>query len=91
MDLTYEQEAILSDFTDRRLTAFAQTLGLDMNKFNDCYTSGKYKQKVVDDYNVSMDNNVAQTPSFLVNGELVILKDLGTTIDADLAGSKLSP
>jgi len=79
------------DFTDKRLTAFAQALGLDMNKYNDCYTSRKYKQKVIDDYTVSINDNVAQTPSFLVNGKLVILKDLNTTIDAGLAESKLSP
>jgi protein-disulfide isomerase len=92
-DLLYANQTgeNIGDFTDRRLTAFAQVLGLDMNKFGDCYTSGKYKQKVIDDYTVSLSDNLEQTPSFLVNGKLVILKDLNKTIDSALAWSQSSP
>jgi protein-disulfide isomerase len=76
----------IGDFTDKRLMAFAQALGLDMNQFNACYTSGKYRQKVIDDYNLGIKDGVTQTPSFLVNGTLVTQADLQTTIDAQLAG-----
>ena len=31
---------------DARITAFAESIGLDMTKFNDCFTSGKYKDKI---------------------------------------------
>jgi protein-disulfide isomerase len=75
----------IGDFTAKRLTAFAQALGLDMSQFNACYTNGKYRQQVIDDYNLGMKDNVSQTPSFLVNGTLVTQVDLQTTIDAQLA------
>lgn len=76
----------IGDFTARRLTAFAQALGLDMNQFNACYTSGKYRQQIIDDYNLGIKDGVSQTPSFLVNGILVTQADLQTTIESQLAG-----
>jgi len=74
----------IGDFTDKRLTAFAQALGLNMSQFNACYTSGKYRQTIINDYVEGTKYSVAQTPSFLVNGVLVIGSDLDTTIDAQL-------
>ncbi len=75
------------DFTDKRLTAFAQGLGLNMSQFNDCYTSGKYQQQIIDDYNTAINYNFTQTPSFLVDGEVVTLDKLNAAVDAALAGS----
>jgi protein-disulfide isomerase len=80
----------IGDFTQKRLAAFAQALGLDMSQFNSCYSSGKYTQKVIDGYNAGIAANVTQTPSFIVNGKLVTLADLQTTIDADLVASSSS-
>jgi protein-disulfide isomerase len=31
---------------DARITAFAESIGLDMTKFNECFTSGKYKDQI---------------------------------------------
>jgi protein-disulfide isomerase len=77
----------IGDFTQKRLVAYAQALGLNMNQFNACYSSGKYRQKILDDYAQGVNANVAQTPSFLVNGKLVTEIDLVTTIDAQLVGA----
>jgi protein-disulfide isomerase len=58
-------------FTDQRLTAFANKLGVDMAKFNDCFTSGKYASKVSQDGVDAQAAGVTATPSFLVNGTLM--------------------
>lgn len=60
-------------FTDERLATLAGQAGLDMNTFNDCYSSGKYKDKVQQDYNDAVASGIRGTPSFVVtytvNGE----------------------
>ncbi len=53
-------------FTDERLATLAQKDGLDMNTFNECYTSGKYKDRVQQDYVDAITAGVNGTPSFLV-------------------------
>ncbi len=77
----------VGDFTAKRLTTYAQALGLDMTQFNACYTGGKYHQQIIDDYDQGVKDGVTQTPSFLVNGILVTQADLQTTIDAQLAAA----
>jgi protein-disulfide isomerase len=60
----------VGDFTDKRLTAFAKKLGLDMGAFNDCFTSGKYADKVKQDGVAGQQAGVKATPSFTINGKL---------------------
>lgn len=75
-------------FSDKRLVAFAQTLGLDMSKFNSCFSSGKYAQKVQQAAAYGIEKKVQQTPSFLVNGQLVGPNELVSTIDLAIAATK---
>jgi protein-disulfide isomerase len=78
----------VGDFTDRRLAAFADKLGLNMSEFNSCYSSGKYKQRVLDEKADSEKLAINSTPSFVVDGKLVPLikfSDLDAAIDAALA------
>jgi protein-disulfide isomerase len=60
-------------FTDRRLQAFAETLSLDMNAFNDCLNSGKYADRVAQDKADGVAAGVTATPTFVltytVNGQ----------------------
>ena len=60
-------------FTDERLATLAQKAGLDMSAFNECYSSGKYKDRVQQDYKDAIASGVQGTPSFVVtytvNGE----------------------
>jgi protein-disulfide isomerase len=58
-------------FTDKRLTAFASKLGLDMGAFNGCFTSGKYADQVNQDGVAGQQAGVKATPSFTINGKLV--------------------
>jgi protein-disulfide isomerase len=57
-------------YTDKRLTAFAKKLGLDMGAFNDCFTSGKYADQVKQDGEAGRQAGVKATPSFTINGKL---------------------
>jgi protein-disulfide isomerase len=53
-------------FTDRRLKAIAETAGLDTTAFNSCYDSGKYLDRVQQDFEDGQAANVNGTPGFLV-------------------------
>lgn len=60
-------------FTDKRLKAIAETVGLDTAAFNSCYDSGKYLDRIQKDAEDGQAANVNGTPGFLVtyavNGE----------------------
>jgi protein-disulfide isomerase len=61
-------------FTDRRLKAIAESIGLDMNAFNECYNSGKYEDEVQQDLTDAQEAGIQGTPYFVmtykVNGEV---------------------
>ena len=63
----------VGSFTDRRLEAIAQQVGLDMTEFNDCYNSGKYEEQVQQDFADGTAAGITGTPGFLItytaNGE----------------------
>ena len=58
-------------FSDRRLEAFAEAIGLDLKAFNECTSERRYKQEVeqirLDAESLGIDG----TPTFLINGKLV--------------------
>ncbi len=60
-------------FADRKLDAFAQSLGLDMDAFNSCMNSGKYADQVFQDGKDGVAAGIKATPTFIltyiVNGE----------------------
>jgi protein-disulfide isomerase len=63
----------VGSFTDERLKAIAETTGLNVDEFNSCYDSGKYEDRVQQDFEDGQAANVNGTPGFLVtytaNGE----------------------
>jgi protein-disulfide isomerase len=58
-------------FSDKFLTALASKLSLDMSKFNDCFTNGKYADQVKQDGLAGQQAGVQSTPSFVINGTLL--------------------
>ncbi|MGH9784603.1 MAG: DsbA family protein [Terriglobia bacterium] len=60
-------------YTHRRLVAFAETIGLEMDEFRSCFNGGKYSDQVDQDFLDGRTAGVTATPSFLmtytVNGE----------------------
>lgn len=59
-------------FTDADLYRFATEAGIDRNTFDQCLTSGKYKEA----WKVSQDEGnrvgVTSTPSFFINGRMIV-------------------
>jgi protein-disulfide isomerase len=58
-------------FSDRRLQAMAESLGLDMNAFNSCFGSNKYKADIQADFDLGQEMGVSGTPTVFVNGQRV--------------------
>jgi protein-disulfide isomerase len=79
----------VGDFTNKRLIAFAESVGLDMNAFRTCFNSHKYKQKVTQDHDDGIRAGVKYTPSIFINGQkyagTLSYTGLKEAIDAALA------
>ena len=60
-------------FSNRRLTAFAENIELNMDEFNDCFNSGKYAELAAQDAIDGLQAGATSTPTFIltyvVNGE----------------------
>ena len=60
-------------FVDRRLIAFAENLGLDMDTFKSCFNGGNYSDLIAQDAKDGLAAGIKATPSFVmsytVNGE----------------------
>lgn len=75
--------------TDALLGSVANSIGLNMQQFNQCYDSGKYKSKVKDDLAQAKDLKITGTPTFFVNGTAVSsanLSDLQAAVEKALKG-----
>jgi protein-disulfide isomerase len=79
-------------FNDKRLQAFAESLGLDMTAFNKCFNANTYSTQIQDDYQIGRNYGVTGTPTVFLNGTLVTpgqvptYDQLKAAIDAALAG-----
>lgn len=80
------------NFTDKRLQAFAESLGLDMTAFNKCFHANTYSSQIEAEYQQGSAANVTSTPTVLVNGKDVApgliptYDQIKAAIDAALAG-----
>ncbi len=64
----------VGSFSDKRIPLIAEKIdGLDMDKFNQCYESGKFKDRVQKDFQDGQAAGVTGTPGFIIsytlNGE----------------------
>ena len=79
-----------SDLGDQVYKQYAQDLGLDMTRFDDCLTSHKYRQAIQDDMNFAINLGINSTPTFFINGLALIgaqpLSAFQNVIDKELAG-----
>lgn len=58
-------------FSDKRLLAFAEALGLDTETFTACFEENRYQDQIQADLAAGNAAGVQGTPSVLVNGEIV--------------------
>jgi len=79
-------------FSDKRLTAFAEMLGLDMNAFSSCLKADRHKAEIDKDYQAGYSAGVRGTPSVFVNnvevspGFVPTYDQMVQAIEAALAG-----
>jgi len=65
-----EVEAYDSGWADRdRLNAFASSLDMNMDEFNECMDSSKYQKRVKANYDEAVKNDVQSTPTFIIISE----------------------
>jgi protein-disulfide isomerase len=87
----------LGSYTNAKVKAFAEYLGLDMTAFNKCYASNKFAAQIAQDMQ-SVQGQVPPTPGIFVNGKMILnstdqrlipsVEDLSNAIEAALAGNK---
>jgi len=62
-----EVEAYDSGWADRdRLNSFASSLNMNMDEFNECMDSSKYKNRVKANFDEAVRNGVDSTPTFIL-------------------------
>ena len=59
------------NLSNRRLQAMAESIGLDMGSFNDCFDANKYEADIQADFEKGDEMGVSGTPSVFVNGTRV--------------------
>ena len=80
-------------FADKRLVAFAESLGLDMDQFNTCFKANTFRTQINKDLQDGANAGVNGTPSVFVNGQLLTpgqvpsFEVVAAAIDAALANS----
>jgi len=80
-------------FTDKRLQAFAESLGLNMTDFNSCFKANKFSTQIDAEHQEGLAAGVTGTPGVLLNGQMVTpgyvptYDNLKSAIDAALAGA----
>jgi protein-disulfide isomerase len=77
-------------FSNRRLIAFADSVGLDSDSFRDCLEDDRYRADVDNDYRSAQTSGVRGTPGIVLNGQLLpdsSFDFLSRQIDAALAGT----
>ena len=58
-------------FSDRRLQAMAESLGLDMDAFNSCFNANQFESEIQADFDLGQQMGVRGTPTIFVNGSRV--------------------
>ncbi len=80
-------------YADRRLIAFAENAGLDMEQFNACFEANKYLDQIQADFDKGLELGVTGTPSVFVNGQIInpgfvpSYDEIAAAVEAALSGN----
>jgi protein-disulfide isomerase len=66
------------------LTAYAESLNLDLDAFNNCIRSGKYADMNAANLQLGRDDGIPGTPTFVVNGTLASRVELFQAVENEL-------
>jgi protein-disulfide isomerase len=85
-DRLFENQGALGD---ENLKQIAANLGLDSERFNQCFETGKFRAAIQDDLLEASQLGVNATPSFFINGRFLSgaqpFEAFKTIIDEELA------
>jgi len=93
-DMLYANQGTVENggaFTNKRLQAFAEALGLNMSEFNQCFSTDKYSAEIKADYEMGRSLGINSTPTIVLNGKIlgpgyIPYEQLTAAIDAAIAG-----
>ncbi len=73
-DILYENQRSLNSgaFSDDNLIDLAREAGLDVEQFEESFTSGKYEAVVNRVFREAQDAGIQGTPSFSINGRILV-------------------
>ncbi len=71
-DLLFANQDEWGNVGESKFIEYAQQLGLDMNKFRSCLNESKYKNEIIQDYNLGVRLGVKGTPTFIINGVVIV-------------------
>jgi protein-disulfide isomerase len=69
-DLLYDSQ--FSGYSDENLIALARRAGLDTQRFESDYRSGRYERLVRADFQKGLKAGVNGTPTFFINGKMLV-------------------
>ncbi|MBU1127119.1 DsbA family protein, partial [Patescibacteria group bacterium] len=67
-----DREFIDKTNIDEDLSSFAKKIGLNVAQFNSCLEEGTFTKAVKDDFNLGSSLGVSGTPTFFVNGQMLV-------------------
>jgi protein-disulfide isomerase len=83
-----------SELTRDKFVEYAQALNLDMEQFTTCFDDSENESVVVQDYNDAVALGITGTPTFFINGKMMIgalpYADFAAAIDAEIALLEIS-
>jgi len=94
-DILYVNQGAVENggsFNDKRLGAFAESLGLDMTTYNKCFSADKYSPDIEAEFQQGQTAGVTGTPTVIVNGTIITpgfvptYEQITAAIDAALIG-----
>jgi protein-disulfide isomerase len=62
------QTHTVDQFSDKRLVAFAESLGLDMDQFKACYDDSRFQSQINEEMALGRDKGITGTPTVFING-----------------------
>jgi len=62
---------VVGEYTNQRMEAFADSLGLNSQQFTSCLEANKYQSKINEDIALAEQMNISGTPSVFVNNQPV--------------------
>ncbi len=86
----YENLMVMTgDLGDADLRKRAESLGLDMTQFDQCYQTNEYASLIEDHMQLGRELGVTGTPTFFINGRMLVgakpYEELKSVIDEELA------